>query len=102
MPFWSGNQRGRDQTRTAKRHISLCPIPTSTLSIQPSTTAGRDSALDWITREVTHQQRSDLGCYAVSDPTLQCVPSESTNCASTPPKSCFLGGMVNRTPLALM
>jgi hypothetical protein len=24
------------------------------------------------------------------------------NCASTPPKSCFLGGMVNRTPLALM
>src|SRR5260370_31567377 len=40
--------------------------------------------------------------YAASAPTLQCAPSESTNCASTPPKSCFLGGMLNRTPLALM
>src|SRR5215470_18777497 len=26
-------------------------------------------------------------------PYLQCAPSESTNCASTPPKSCFLGGV---------
>jgi hypothetical protein len=40
--------------------------------------------------------------YAASAPTLQCAPSESTNCASTPPKSCFLGGMLNRTPLALI
>jgi hypothetical protein len=40
--------------------------------------------------------------YAASAPTLQCAPSESTNCASTPPKSCFLGGMLNSTPLALM
>jgi len=26
-----------------------------------------------------------------SAPTLQCAPSESTNWASTPPKSCFFG-----------
>jgi hypothetical protein len=39
--------------------------------------------------------------YAASAPTLQCAPSESTNCASTPPKSCFLGGMLNSTPLAI-
>src|ERR1700746_3691906 len=32
------------------------------------------------------------GNYAASAPTLQCAPSESTNCASTPPKSCFSGG----------
>src|ERR1700757_4442421 len=30
--------------------------------------------------------------YAASAPTLQCAPSESTNCARTPPKSCFFGG----------
>jgi nicotinamidase-related amidase len=43
-----------------------------------------------------------FGYYAASAPTLQFAPSESTNCASTPPKSCFLGSMLNRTPLALM
>jgi len=42
------------------------------------------------------------GFYAASAPTLQCAPSESTNCASTLPKSCFLGGLLNRTPLAPM
>jgi hypothetical protein len=35
---------------------------------------------------------------APSTPTLQCAPSESTNCASTPPKSCFLGGMLKARP----
>ena len=40
--------------------------------------------------------------YAASAPTLQYAPSESTNCASTQPKSCFLGGMLNCTPLALI
>jgi hypothetical protein len=29
--------------------------------------------------------------YAASAPTLQCAPSESTNCASTPPKVLLLG-----------
>lgn len=42
------------------------------------------------------------GCYAAAAPTLQCAPSESTNCASTPPKSCFFGGILKSTPLALM
>ena len=46
--------------------------------------------------------RSGFGYYAASAPTLQCAPSESTNCASTPPKSCFLGGMLKSTPFALM
>src|SRR6266852_6587185 len=34
--------------------------------------------------------------------TLQCAPSESTNCASKPPKSCFVGGILNRTPFAFI
>jgi hypothetical protein len=40
--------------------------------------------------------------YAASAPTLQCAPSESTNCASTPPKSCFFGAMLKSTPFALV
>ena len=60
--------------------------------------------------KTTHHRGSvmkhDFVCHcdpnAASAPTLQCAPSESTNCASTPPKSCFLGGMLNRTPLVLM
>jgi hypothetical protein len=40
-----------------------------------------------------------IAIYAAAAPTLQCAPSESTNCASTPPKSCFFGGMLNSTPL---
>jgi len=40
--------------------------------------------------------------YAASAPTLQCAPSESTNCASTPPKSCFFGGVLKSTPFELM
>jgi hypothetical protein len=40
-----------------------------------------------------------FGYYAASAPTLQCAPSESTNCASTPPKSCFLGGMLKQNTL---
>jgi hypothetical protein len=46
--------------------------------------------------------RKASGFYAASAPTLQSAPSESTNCASTPPKSCFLGGMLKSTPFALM
>ena len=34
--------------------------------------------------------------------TLQFPPSESANCASKPPKSCLVGGIVNCTPLAIM
>ena len=43
-----------------------------------------------------------LRLYSAAAPTLQCAPSESTNCASTPPKSCFVGGMLKTRPLALM
>ena len=55
-------------------------------------------------RTVLLRMRDNLShaCYVASAPTLQCAPSESTNCASTPPKSCFLGGMLNSTSLALM
>jgi hypothetical protein len=42
------------------------------------------------------------GVYAASAPTLQCAPSESTNYASTPPKSCFFGSMLKSTPFALI
>ena len=34
--------------------------------------------------------------------TLQCAPSESTNCASKPPKSCFVGGILNCTPFVFI
>src|SRR5271169_5896743 len=34
--------------------------------------------------------------------TLQCAPSESTNCASKPPKSCFVGDILNCTPFAVI
>ena len=34
--------------------------------------------------------------------TLQALPSESMNCARVPPKSCFVGGMLNCTPFALI
>ena len=57
-----------------------------------------DDAQSWFREEL----RLSSDPYAASAPTLQCAPSESTNCASTPPKSCFLGGMLNSTPLALI
>lgn len=34
--------------------------------------------------------------------TLECAPSESTNCASILPYSCLVGGMLNLTPFALI
>ena len=60
-------------------------------------------------RRRTHRgsvMKHDFVCrcdpYAASAPTLQCAPSESTNCARTPPESCFFGGMLKSTPFALM
>src|SRR5579862_5017564 len=34
--------------------------------------------------------------------TLECAPSESTSCASIRPYSCFVGGILNFTPFALI
>jgi len=40
--------------------------------------------------------------HSYGPPTLQCAPSESTNCASKPAKSCFVGGILNCTPFAFI
>src|SRR6266851_6865025 len=67
-------------------------------------------------REFVHRPDMDSRCaYRPARPTeslsfrhsyypltLQCAPSESTNCASKPPKSCFVGGILNRTPFAFI
>lgn len=43
-----------------------------------------------------------LAAFDACSATLQRRPSESMNCARIPPKSCFVGGMLNCTPFAII
>jgi hypothetical protein len=69
----------------AERSLALSGLVSSTAKMRSS------HLISAMVCSVSIRHLRLTACYAVSAPTLQCAPSESTNCASTPPKSYFLG-----------
>src|ERR1700722_1178355 len=65
-------------------------------------TANPDGTRKWGYVRVGDNPLDELRRWLQPPLTLTCAPSESTNCASIPPKSCFAGAMGKWTPLPVI